>query len=160
MKYKMYVYDFDVAIFVILEILCIKTSESNCNNTICIALMLNVILNLYLVSPIGQNGFSSILFLWVNTIYRMEPEVKVTEAVRNLLEDVVDRNGKQQTEEIKEIEKYVKNEKQELSIAFSLVLYAYKNRSPGKTVYDDIQCNVSHDSIFIPIIIRILHLLF
>jgi hypothetical protein len=26
----------------------------------------------------------------------MEPEVKVTEAVRNLLEDVVDRTGKQQ----------------------------------------------------------------
>ena len=98
-----------------------------------------------------------ILFLWVNTIYRMEPEVKVTEAVRNLLEDVVDRNGKQQTEEIKEIKKYVKNEKQELSIPFSLVLYAYKNRSPGKTVYYDIS---SHDSIFIPIIIRILHLLY
>jgi hypothetical protein len=55
--------------------------------------------------------------------------------VRNLLEDVVNRNGKQQTEEIKQIEKYVKNEKQELSIPFSLVLYAYKNRRPGKTVY-------------------------
>lgn len=120
-----------------------------------IVLMLNFILNLYLVSPIEKNGFSSILFLWVNTIYRMEPEVKVTEAVRNLLEDVVVRNGKQQIEEIKEIEKYVKNEKQELSIPFNLVLYAYKNRSPGKTVYDDI----SHDSIFIPIIKRILHLL-
>lgn len=120
-----------------------------------IVLMLNFILNLYLVSPIEKNGFSSILFLWVNTIYRMEPEVKVTEAVRNLLADVVVRNGKQQIEEIKEIEKYVKNKKQELSIPFNLVLYAYKNRSSGKTVYDDI----SHDSIFIPIIKRILHLL-
>ena len=78
----------------------------------------------------------------------MEPEVKVTEAVRNLLEDVVDRNGKQQTEEIKEIEKYVKNEKQELSIPFSLVLYAYKNRSPTpgktKTVYYDVLMTYPH----------------
>lgn len=157
MKYKLNVHDFDVAIFVILEILCINHPDPIASNTIFIVLMLNSILNLYLVSPTAQNGFSSILFLWVNTIYRMEPEVKVTEAVRNLLEDV-DRNGKQQTEEIKEIEKYVKNEKQELSIPFSLVLYAYKNRSPGKTVYyDDIS---SHDSIFIPIIIRILHLLY
>jgi hypothetical protein len=30
MKYKLNVHDFDVAIFVILQILCIKTSGSNC----------------------------------------------------------------------------------------------------------------------------------
>jgi hypothetical protein len=85
------------------------------------------------------------------TRYRFRMELSI-----NTIKIVL--NGKQQTEEIKQIEKYVKNEKQELSIPFSLVLYAYKNRSPGKTVYyDDIS---SHDSIFIPIIIRILHLLY
>ena len=67
----------------------------------------------------------------VNAIYRMEADVKVTEAVKNLLVDVViNRNGKQTTGKMREIEKYVKNEKQKLSIPFSLCLYAHKNRSP------------------------------
>ena len=44
----------------------------------------------------------------VNAIYRMEADVKVTEVVKNLLVDVViNRNGKQTTGKIKEIEKYV-----------------------------------------------------
>ena len=60
----------------------------------------------------------------------MEADVKVTEAVKNLLVDVVNRNEKQTTEKIKEIEQFVKNGKQKPSIPFSLFLYAHKNRSP------------------------------
>lgn len=63
--------------------------------------------------------------------YRMEPKVKVTERIRELLQDVTEALDTDTTNEIEEIKKYlIKNEKN-TEIPFKLVHFAYKNRKPG-----------------------------
>jgi hypothetical protein len=83
----------------------------------------------------------------------MEPEVKVTEAVRNLLEDVVDRTGKQQTEEIKEIEKiYLEILKDEFKILTGRTFS--RNKMARKlSVFSSLMSNYSFNNNFCQTII-------
>ncbi|XP_076106263.1 vacuolar ATPase assembly protein VMA12-like [Mytilus galloprovincialis] len=62
----------------------------------------------------------------------MEPKVKVTERIRELLQDVTEKLDTATTNEIEEIKTYIIKNEKNTEIPFKLVHFAYKNRKPEK----------------------------
>lgn len=77
----------------------------------------------------------------------MEPKVKVTERIRELLQDVTEKLDTDTTNEIEEIKTYIIKNEKNTEIPFNLVHFAYKNRKPG--THHMISCYEQDETLFV-----------